>query len=661
MADDVKVSIVADIKSLLTGLDSASKATKKTTEEMSLMGRDVGETFNKLKGAFIALAAVVGGAVFLKSAVKETVEWTVESQKLARVLGITTEQASVLNLAIGDIYGTSEGYLGAVSKLTKTLNSNEGAFTRLGVATRDSNGHLRSTPDIMTDVNTALSQIKSGTDRNIESQRIYGKSWIEVQRYLDLTAEVMQAAKEKAEKLNLVVGQDSVRATAAYRASMNDLEDTVKGLKIRIGNELLPVLTTLNQDMADEGPSAVEALGTAFKWFYGIILGLREELAVFLANIKYMWNDMVLGAQAWKLQLNAILRCSFDEAIQIEKAYRMSQRDLAFATAQEIHGIQEKFTAKAMSLWGLGPKKSGSVAPTGGAIVGTGASSGTGSAADEKSKADPNGLTSSQNADAKAAANYAKKIAQDKAEYLNDKSREEVESQRKAIADIKAAWEKNTATGGMMAYLRETKAAMKEWGGFTKTMLQGIEGAFSSTFKGILSGQMTVSQAMRNLWRGLTDAIMGMFAEMLAKWVMSKLAELIIGKATATSEAAGGAAAYAVAAMQSVAAIPMVGWAMAPGVGAAAYGLGMSYAALASAAGGWDRVPSDQMAMIHKNEMVLPANLAEGARQTFAGGGGGMTVHIHTVDKKGIESLIKNNQGLFIKAANENALNRRTK
>ncbi len=79
------------------------------------------------------------------------------------------------------------------------------------------------------------------------------------------------------------------------------------------------------------------------------------------------------------------------------------------------------------------------------------------------------------------------------------------------------------------------------------------------------------------------------------------------------------AAVYAVAAMASVAEIPVYGWAMAPGVGAEAYATGLAY--LPSAAQGWWQVPDDTLANIHKDEMVMPAPLAQGMRDVIEGGG----------------------------------------
>jgi hypothetical protein len=82
--------------------------------------------------------------------------------------------------------------------------------------------------------------------------------------------------------------------------------------------------------------------------------------------------------------------------------------------------------------------------------------------------------------------------------------------------------------------------------------------------------------------------------------------------------AAGQAAANTYAATSS---IPVIGPILAPAAAAVAFGAVAAYTAVASAEGGWDQVPYDGApAILHKNEMVLPANLAEGVRRMTAAG-----------------------------------------
>jgi len=44
-----------------------------------------------------------------------------------------------------------------------------------------------------------------------------------------------------------------------------------------------------------------------------------------------------------------------------------------------------------------------------------------------------------------------------------------------------------------------------------------------------------------------------------------------------------------------------------------------AFGALASAAGGWERVPENQLAMVHQDEMILPPSFAQGLRNVIAG------------------------------------------
>jgi len=142
---------------------------------------------------------------------------------------------------------------------------------------------------------------------------------------------------------------------------------------------------------------------------------------------------------------------------------------------------------------------------------------------------------------------------------------------------------------------------------------------------------------------------------------MASATALLDTKAAAVSNAASWAAVAAVAASASVAAIPLIGWSMAPEVAAATYANGMAYATLASAAGGWDQVPYDgALTELHKDEMVLPASIASPLRQSLAqpqarAGGQGTTMQfqfaptVSAIDATGVDQLLQQHQDIFIK------------
>lgn len=278
---------------------------------------------NKVKavqGVMLAAAAALAGGKAFKETVDQTVNMTKEAIALSRALGITTTEASVLNVALNDIYQTSDTLLAANSKLTRQLSSNEDSFNKLGVSTRDQNGNFRNSLDIMQEVNSHLAQFKEGTDRNVEAQKIYGKGFQEMLPLLNLTADTMEQARQKAEDLGLSIGENGVQSTKEYRAAMNDVGDVLDGVKKAIGMALMPVLTELGNWFASTGP----ALVTIFR---GAIGGLVTVFHMVALDFKALWQLLQLGfknlieiGSTFGKMMRAVLRGDFAGAADAAKA-----------------------------------------------------------------------------------------------------------------------------------------------------------------------------------------------------------------------------------------------------------------------------------------------------------------------------------------------------
>lgn len=197
------------------------------------------------------------------------------------------------------------------------------------------------------------------------------------------------------------------------------------------------------------------------------------------------------------------------------------------------------------------------------------------------------------------------------------------------------------------------------------TWFNGITSGFQKAIDGLIHGTMTWGQAFKSILADMGQFLIQESEKMVMKWIADRLYEAIFGKTTRTADVIGASSVYAVNAMASVAAIPFYGWAMAPEVGASAFAEGMSF--LPSAAGGWDRVPNDTLAQIHKDEMVMSAPLAQGLRDLIAGGGkgGSQAVHHHhyniqAMDAKSFHDFLRTNKGALVKVSNEALRDRRT-
>lgn len=294
MADPkVSIGIGVNSQNLFSDLQKASIPFKQFGKDIENQMGGLSKVIGNLKAPFLAVGAAIGSLAVLKKAADDTVSYVKDTNKLANVLGISSEKASVLKLAIGDIYGNDDEFLALTGKITKSLNGNEEAFKKLGVQTRDGQGNFRNTTDIILETNTALGKIEKGTDRNIAGLQVYGKGWMDAQKYIKLTNDVMSEAEEKAKRLNLVIGPEHQERVAAFRAAENDMEDVMTGLKLSLGMEVLPALTSFGVWLSEVGPGLIKVFSVALK---GLVTGFYTLGFIIktIANVAYSVVETVM-------------------------------------------------------------------------------------------------------------------------------------------------------------------------------------------------------------------------------------------------------------------------------------------------------------------------------------------------------------------------------
>ncbi|MEI6876737.1 MAG: hypothetical protein WCL50_16595, partial [Spirochaetota bacterium] len=194
--NQVKVEITAETKSLLDGLTQATSAVKNATGQIEGSFGALSHVFENLKAPIAAIAAAMGGGKLFGEAVSEAVAFAKETGALSRALGTTARESAVMKAAIGSIYGNTDEFLAGAQKMTRVLVGNEAAIKGMGIATRDVNGNFLSMPTLLANVNERLGQFKEGTDRDAAASVVFGRGWRDMLRYVQLTPEVMEKARE---------------------------------------------------------------------------------------------------------------------------------------------------------------------------------------------------------------------------------------------------------------------------------------------------------------------------------------------------------------------------------------------------------------------------------------------------------------------------------
>jgi hypothetical protein len=211
----------------------------------------------------------------------------------------------------------------------------------------------------------------------------------------------------------------------------------------------------------------------------------------------------------------------------------------------------------------------------------------------------------------------------------------------------------------------QEKAEMEERKHRWQALMTNITSTIETSFMGILQGTQTISQAFKNIFKsmlaesisfGVKTLIAHKAAEMaktgataqgtaqrvaLESWAAVK--SVAIGAWSAIARISQYAVEGAAAAFKSIAAIPIIGPALAPAAAAAAGLAIVGFAGrIASARGGYD-IPAgvNPMTQLHQSEMVLPAALADRVRgMTDAGSGGGHTWNVYAMDSHDVKKFL---------------------
>ena len=239
----LSVEVIAKIANYTKQMEDAANKTKESTQKMQSEFEklsDAVKTVTKISGY---LASVYAVGRFFGNAIKETNDYNLEINKLSRSMDISLAKASALKEALGDLGIDTDVIRMAQQRLTIAMRENANAFTVLGVNTKDANGSLRSSFDVLMDVIEATKQYSSETDRSSILSGIFGRGSEQTKDLLRLTKEELISASEEVRQYGRVVDNDAIAKTRAWNRVTGDLKDQFMDVFKSIGKATMLFLS----------------------------------------------------------------------------------------------------------------------------------------------------------------------------------------------------------------------------------------------------------------------------------------------------------------------------------------------------------------------------------------------------------------------------------
>ena len=665
---EAQVKFTADVKNLLTGMKDSQGAVTAATEGMK---GDLGgaiEAFEKLGLAAVAVGAAMlafeglkEGFSWVKEAAEHTNELSRSFEGLEFQTGATIHELNEWKVAMQMSGGNIEEMQGWVAGLTRVMATNSEMYVANGIA-KDKAALMAMGPIEV--IKRTLEVLEAETDvtkRNILAKEMLGRGAAaqipQIRRFI----ESLEDAKKVNDQLGDAITADSQKATKEFEKAMGAIDaqlDRTKSKSQEVGNGFALMWkgitagwTNFIASLASQENDLGYAVGTAMggEGDQAPKAAEPEKHEAKAPAKKAMTKEEIDQARAIAVEkAQEAVKAKEFEVSQINKAdqelYRNGQMLFEDMIEDEKRGLgeieQARQKADRAELAAMAGKPVEQLKIRDRML-------------DDHRKYVA-GLAELDSKTANHAFDLEKTLTEQCAalneEYLKKKARQE-----DAAAEMQAKFE-----------LQKDMDVYKSRMALMGTLSSGWDQTIQKMMNGTLSWKDGLHTALLQAGQNFEQLVI----KMGMQWAMHELAK------TAASEASGAvrvateeeaalksvaiwlwaglkniaikAWEAAAAAFASIAAIPVVGPALAPlaaaGALAAVIGIGSH---LASAEGGWDRVPSDQVAMIHKNEMVLPAPLAESVRNMASGGGGGggQAIHIHAMDAQSFNHALKNNIG----------------
>lgn len=253
---------------------------------------DLDSKFKSVTGVSLGFATAAGAAgaavsgliKFMTDAVNETVAYATEIDNMSRLLGLSTEETSRLVQASDDLFISQE-----------TLSTSLQAATRKGIDV--SIEGLKKLAD-------EYNSLPAGVKRSKFVLDTFGRSGAEMGKLMEQGAAGIDAATAAIAD-NMIITQKSMADIMNYKRSVDNLNDAWFGLKLTIGQQVIPQLDLLVRqltpgvDKIEETEIAIFALKEQMVQLakYGGMAGLSaeevaEQIAGLEAEIKRLHDEL---------------------------------------------------------------------------------------------------------------------------------------------------------------------------------------------------------------------------------------------------------------------------------------------------------------------------------------------------------------------------------
>ena len=362
------------LKFELTAVDRTKAKFDSVTKGLNKIGSASASAAKGVAGVGLAATATAGALALV---VNKSFEFIDAIGKTATRTGITTSAIQAFHLAARESGTNIEGANKALEKFARSVGDSQRGlktmtdiFKALGVELETTDGHFKSTDNLLEEVAIGISGLGSQTQKATALANLFGRQGILLTNALeDLADRGMDGFIDRAERLGLILSTKTIRRVEAFNDAVGVIKMQIGSFVNNVSASFLPIFEKIQVTIADKIQKIIDDFGgmdsiavfiqnSIIEFAKNAIIAvgqLRDDFASFVRDIKIKTIDIEIAFR--EMAINILKSLSkfgdFSDAISDLESPLRRLNDKIFllnhTTTQ--HGESAKRTAKGLDIY----------------------------------------------------------------------------------------------------------------------------------------------------------------------------------------------------------------------------------------------------------------------------------------------------------------------
>lgn len=197
--------------------------------------------------AAAGFAAVTTAAVATTGAIMDGVSAAADYgdniDKMSQKMGLSTDAYQEWDFVMQHCGTSIEALKPSIKTLAMAAENGSDAFQQLGIS--EEQIASMSQEELFNATIAGLQGVTDETQRTALAAELLGRGATELGPLMNMTAEETEAMRQQIHDIGGVMSNDAVKAAAAYKDSLQNMQTAISGLKNKLAGDLLPSVTTV--------------------------------------------------------------------------------------------------------------------------------------------------------------------------------------------------------------------------------------------------------------------------------------------------------------------------------------------------------------------------------------------------------------------------------